>query len=97
MTIPEALTTVRYVTDVEGKKTGVLIPLAAWEALLAYWIRLVELLEDQEDRAILQEWLEERATGQARTISLDALEQELVCEALAFAEDQAIRRFGYGR
>ena len=80
MTIPEALTTVRYVTDVEGKKTGVLIPLAAWEALLAYWKRLVELLEDQEDRAVLQEWLEKRATGEAKMIPLDALEQELVVE-----------------
>ena len=76
-------------TDVEGRKTDVLVPLAAWEALLAYWKRLVELLEDQEDRAILQEWLEKRATGEAKTISLDVLEQELVGEAPAFAEDQA--------
>jgi len=80
MTLAEALTTVRYVTDVEGKKTDVLIPLTAWETLLAHWKRLVELLEDQEDRAVLQEWLRKRAAGQAKMISLDALEQELVME-----------------
>ena len=77
MTITEALTRVRYVMDSSGEKTDVLIPLAAWKTLLASWKQLIEQLEDQEDYAIFQEWLEERATGKVKMISLDALEQEL--------------------
>jgi hypothetical protein len=82
MTFTEALTAVRYVTDANGEKTDVLIPLAAWKALLASWKQLIELLEDQEDRAILQEWLEKRATGELEMIPLDALEQELIADGL---------------
>jgi hypothetical protein len=55
MTIPEIVTKVRYVTDSDGKKTDVLVPLTTWEALLASWKQLSEMLEDQEDRAILQD------------------------------------------
>ncbi len=82
MTIAEALTTVRYVMDSNGDRTDVLIPLAAWETLLASWKKLIELLEDQEDNAVLQEWLEKRAAGEADMISLDTLEQELVADGL---------------
>lgn len=82
MTVAEALTTVRYVTDSEGERTDVLIPLAAWKTLLASWKQLIELLEDQEDNAILQEWLEKRAAGELDMISLDTLEQELIADGL---------------
>jgi len=82
MTIAEALTTVRYVMDSNGERTDVLIPLAAWETLLASWKKLIELLEDQEDNAVLQEWLEKRAAGEADMVSLDTLEQELVADGL---------------
>jgi hypothetical protein len=82
MTLTEAFTAVRYLTDSSGEKTDVLIPLAAWKTLLASWKKLVELLEDQEDNAILQEWLEKRAAGEVEMISLDALEQELVADGL---------------
>ena len=82
MTSTDVLTSVRYVTDVNGQKTDVLIPLTAWKALLSSWKKLVELLEDQEDRAILQEWLEKRAAGEVEMISLDTLEQELVADGL---------------
>jgi hypothetical protein len=77
MTITEALTRVRYVMDSSGEKTDVLIPLVAWETLLASWKQLIEQLEDQEDHAIFHEWLEKRAAGEVKMISLDALEQEL--------------------
>jgi hypothetical protein len=63
MTIKETLATVRYVLDTKGDKTDVLVPLPVWEALLDSWDQLIELLEDQEDRAILQEWLQKRAKG----------------------------------
>lgn len=78
MTIKEALATVRYVLDTNGDKTDVLVPLPVWEALLGSWSQLIELLEDQEDRAILQEWLQKRANGEVEMISLENLEQELV-------------------
>ena len=82
MTIAEALTSVRYVMDSNGERTDVLIPLATWKTMLAAWKQLMELVEDQEDSAILQEWLEKRATGEVNMISLDALEQELVVDGL---------------
>ena len=82
MTIAEALTTVRYVMDSNGDKTDVLIPLATWKTLLASWKQLIELLEDREDSATLQEWLEKRAAGEVDMISLDALEQELIANGL---------------
>jgi hypothetical protein len=88
MAISETITSVRYVTDSNGEKTDVLIPLSAWKTLLATWKKTIELLEDQEDKAILQEWvdnkhpLENRAAGKVEMISLDALEQELVADGL---------------
>ena len=78
MTFTEALTTVRYVMDANGDKTDVLIPLTTWETLLASWQRVVEMLEDQEDKAILQAWLEKRAAGEVEMIPLETLEQELI-------------------
>jgi hypothetical protein len=82
MTVAEVLESVRYVTDSNGEKTDVLVPLAAWEALLASWKELVEQIEDREDAAILQDWLKKRAAGEVETISLDALEQELIADGL---------------
>jgi hypothetical protein len=82
MTIPEALSAVRYVTDADGEKTDVLVPLSTWEALLASWTRVMELIEDQEDRAVLHEWLQQRATGKADAMPLDDLERELTADGL---------------
>ncbi len=82
MAIQDVFNQVRYVTDAKGEKTEVLIPLATWKALLASWQQLIELLEDQEDRAILKAWLEKRARGEATTISLEELEQELAADGL---------------
>jgi len=82
MAVTEALATVRYVVDSSGEKTDVLVPLTAWKTLLASWKQLIELLEDQEDSATLQEWLEKRAAGEMDMISLDTLEQELIADGL---------------
>ncbi|MFN8457859.1 MAG: hypothetical protein U0401_24950 [Anaerolineae bacterium] len=82
MTMIEALATVRYVLDTKGDKTDVLVPLPVWEALLGYWDQLIELLEDQEDRTLLQEWLQKRANGELEMISLESLEQELIADGL---------------
>jgi hypothetical protein len=82
MTVAEVLASVRYVTDSKGKKTDVLVPVAVWEALVASWQELIEQIEDQEDAAILQDWLKKRAAGAVETISLDALEQELIEDGL---------------
>lgn len=81
-TIAEALKTVRYVTDTQGEKTDVLVPLATWQALLALWEAMVEKLEEQEDLAIVQECLEKRTRGEVEMISLDALEEELLADGL---------------
>jgi hypothetical protein len=43
---------------------------------------LIERLENQEDQTIVQEWLEKRTRGEAKMISLEALEQELVADGL---------------
>jgi len=82
MTVAQVLATVRYVTDSKGETTDVLIPLTAWKALLASWKQLIESLEDQEDSAILQEWLAKRAAGKVEAIPLDTLEQELIADGL---------------
>ena len=82
MTITEALTTVRYVTDSNGEKNRRPYLNDSWKALLGHWKQLIDDLEDQEDYAILQEWLEERVAGQAEMMSLEALEQELEADGL---------------
>ncbi len=82
MNFVDVLTNVRYVTDTRGEKTDVLISLTDWEAILTLWKQLIESLEDQEDRAILQEWLAKREAGEVDMISLDTLEQELIADGL---------------
>lgn len=82
MAIPETLTKIRYVTDPSGERTEVLVPLTTWEALLASWAQLVEMLEDQEDRDILERWLSRRAAGRTDTVTLDELERELTADGL---------------
>ena len=82
MTIGEALGTVRYVLNAKGERTDVLIPLASWKAILASWKEMMESLEDQEDSAILQAWLENRDAEKTNTLALDALEEELVADGL---------------
>ncbi len=76
MTIAAAIAAARYVVNANGEKTDVLLPVSAWETLLASGKNLTELLEDQEDGAILKEWLERRTAG-LKSISLDDLEREL--------------------
>lgn len=72
MTVREALGTVRYVVDAEGKKTEAIIPLPAFRTLLEAWKEsLLDRLEDQEDLEVLETWLEKRAAGQAETIPLE--------------------------
>lgn len=82
MSFAEALTTVRYITDAQGETTDVIVPIETWKAFLQTWRELVEQLEDQEDRAIVQEWLNKRARGEAHMIALADLEQELRADGL---------------
>lgn len=77
MSITEAITDIQYVTNPTGERTNVIVPLPAWESLLAALAEMAERLEDQEDIAVLQEWLRAQATGTVEMILLDALEQEL--------------------
>lgn len=78
----EVLAAVRYVLDSKGDKTDVLLPMPVWEALLGSWHQLIEMLEDQEDRVIVEEWLEKRAAGEMEMIPLEELEKELIADGL---------------
>jgi len=82
MTVPEALQNVRFVVNSQGEKTDAIIPLAAWQTLVASWRQSLQQLEMQEDRAILLQWLEQRAAGSAEMIPLEELEQELAADGL---------------
>ena len=82
MKISEVVGSTRYVVDPQGKKTDVVISLATWKKILEALRHLVELLEDQEDRALLTEWLDLRETGETHSIPLEELEKELVADGL---------------
>lgn len=82
MGVAEILSTARYVTDIDGKKTDVLIPIATWSAMIAFWEKILERLEDQDDLAILKKWIEQRKEGTVKSISLDQLEEELIADGL---------------
>lgn len=74
MSITEAIADIQYVTNPTGERTNVIVPLPAWESLLTALVEMSKQLEDQEDIAVLQEWLRAQATGTVEMISLDALE-----------------------
>lgn len=52
----EAIEAARYMVDVHGDKTDVVLPLPIWEKLLDW-------LEDIEDRALVQAWLPKLKQG----------------------------------
>ena len=82
MAVRETSAHLRYVVDTNGEKTDVVIPLTTWRELLLAWREMVELREDEEDTAILKDWLERRATGRVETVSLAELERELIADGL---------------
>lgn len=75
MSITEALTNIKYVVNASGAKTEVVLPIETWQ-------QLIQLVEDQEDSALLREWLERRAAGKVEMVSLDELERELIADGL---------------
>ena len=82
MKISDALESARYMVDPQGNRTDVVISFETWKKLLEAWERLIERLEDQEDRAVLQEWLARRAAGEKDTVTLAELEKELIADGL---------------
>ena len=82
MATSDVLAPIRYVVDANGKKTDVVIPVTTWQKMLMSWKEVVELQEDREDSAILQDWLLRRAAGAVETVSLDELEREMVADGL---------------
>ncbi len=46
----KAISSARYMVNAEGHKTDIILPLSVWKKLLAW-------LENQEDRALVQEML----------------------------------------
>lgn len=77
MRIAESIAGVHYVTNAAGDRTDVIVPLPAWEALLAVVENMAEHIEDQEDVALLLAWLQARAAGTDEMIGLAELEVEL--------------------
>lgn len=77
MRIAESLADVQYVINPAGERTDVIVPLPAWESLLAAIGAMAERLDDQEDIALLQEWLQRRASGSAEMVSLADVEEQL--------------------
>jgi len=82
MKISDSLASARYMVDPKGNRTDVVIPFETWKIMLEAWESLIERLEDQEDRAIFQEWLARRASGEKDTVTLAELEKELVADGL---------------
>lgn len=82
MTLTEALGTVRYIVDAKGERTDAILPLEAWTTLVQAWERTLGLLEDQEDRALLRDWLEHRAAGKTDMMPLEELERDLEADGL---------------
>lgn len=77
MSIAESLADIQYITNPAGERTNVIVPLPAWESLLTMLEEMTERLEDQEDVAVMRDWLRARAAGAAEMIPLAKLEQEL--------------------
>ena len=82
VTMEDAIQNAQYVVDAGGEKQQVILPFSTWTALIEAWEQLTQLLEDQEDRIILQDWLKQRADGEAHMTSLDDFEQELRVDGL---------------
>jgi len=82
MKISDSLESARYMVDPKGNRTDVVIPFETWQIMLKAWEKLIERLEDQEDRLIFQEWLARRASGEKDTVTLAELEKELVADGL---------------
>jgi len=80
MTMEEILTSARFVVDSSGKRTAVLIPLAAWTEVLEGWRRMAQRIENEEDAAVVAAWLRDRAAGAEETVSLEAVEAELLAD-----------------
>ncbi len=77
MRIAESIADIHYVTNPAGDRTDVIVPLPAWESLLVAIEEMAERLEDQEDVALLQDWLHARAAGEVKMIPLAEIEEEL--------------------
>jgi hypothetical protein len=70
----EALKSVQFVFDVQGKQTGALLSLSAWQALLDW-------LEEQEDTAVVRQAITElKAAGgrpkQAKWVAWESVKDE---------------------
>ncbi|HSN74093.1 MAG TPA: hypothetical protein VL334_03250 [Anaerolineae bacterium] len=82
MATSDVLAPIRYVVDANGEKTDVVIPVTTWQKMLMSWKEVVEMQDDKEDSAILQDWLQRRAAGAVETVSLDEMEREMVADGL---------------
>ncbi len=78
----EPLQKIKYVTDESGERTDVVISLPLWKTFLTTWQQMIEKLEDQEDFAILYQWLQKRFSNELKMIPLNELEKELIADGL---------------
>ncbi|MCX6044712.1 MAG: hypothetical protein NT075_06325 [Chloroflexi bacterium] len=61
--VAEAIASARYMTNAEGNKTDIILPLPIWEKLLVW-------LEEQDDRALVREMLPRLKMGQEKAGAL---------------------------
>lgn len=64
MGLSEGLAEVRYVTDVERRKTGVILPWEVWLLLLKLLLTLLEQVEQQEGVELIRQTLEDAENPQ---------------------------------
>ena len=82
VTMEDAIQHAQYVVDAGGEKQQVILPFSTWTALIEAWEQLTQMLEDQEDKTILEAWLKQRASGEVHMTSLDDFERELRADGL---------------
>ncbi|MEM7537491.1 MAG: hypothetical protein AAF639_35300 [Chloroflexota bacterium] len=77
--LQEQMTSLRFLTNDDGEKTDVVVPMATWELLLSW-------LEDIEDRVIVQAWAPKLAEHPEKS---GALKWEDIADDWLEDEDEA--------
>ena len=76
MTLAEALSSVRYITNADGQKTGAILPVQVLSELLILLKDRTQQAENREDVQLIQAWLQARTEDRIDTVSIAELEIE---------------------
>jgi hypothetical protein len=75
MPISDMLRGLRYVTDLNGERTDVIVPLESWRLLIESWQRMAEILEERGEIGLLESWIASRTASQDEPPNLDDFER----------------------